>query len=253
MLTIPNDKGISSELLLFKTHEPLSTEILKEILKSGMICIDIGSNIGYYALLERKIVGREGKVIAIEPSFINFHYLKRNLAINKFDDIETYNYAISNFDGECIFLHNKSHSNLSKILSKDIEKSSESLVFRITCKRLDTFLKEHSLKNINFIRMDVEGHEVEIISGAYQTIRAFKPILFIEVHKDILGLEKTVKLLKTLEKLGYTKCIYVPRELDVPLIGNRKDIQIYLFGEFIKKIHLIPNGFILFLFHKMHT
>jgi hypothetical protein len=61
MLLIPNDKGISSELLLFRTHEPLSTKILKKLLEH-MTCIDIGSNIGYYALLERKIVGEKGKV-----------------------------------------------------------------------------------------------------------------------------------------------------------------------------------------------
>jgi len=253
MLLIPNDEGISTELLLFKTHEPLSTELLKKLLKSGMTCIDIGSNIGYYALLERKIVGVKGKVIAIEPSPINLHYLRRNLALNKFNDVEVFNYAISNFDGQCFLLHDKSHSNLSKVvLNKDIEKSCELQLFSVPVKSLDSFLKEHALKSVDFIRTDVEGHEVEIISGAYQTIRAFKPILFLEVHKGIFGLDKTVKLLKTLEQLDYTKSIYIPRELNMLLIGNKKDIQTCLLDEFIKKIHLIPDYFHLILFHKAH-
>jgi FkbM family methyltransferase len=252
MLLIPYDEGISTELLLFRTHEPLSTEILKKLLKSGMTCIDIGSNIGYYALLERKIVGEKGKVIAIEPSPINLYYLRRNIALNRFNDVEIFDYAISNFDGQCLFLHDKSYSNLSKMLNNDIEKSCESQLFRVPCKRLDSFLKEYPLKNIDFIRMDVEGQEVEIINGGYQTIRTYKPILFMEIHKGILGLNKTLKLLKTLEELGYEKGVYIPRELNMPLIGSKKDIQIYSLNKLKKKVHLIPGCFHLILFHKAH-
>jgi hypothetical protein len=94
------------------------------------------------------------------------------------------------------------------VLNNDIEKSCESQLFSVPCKRLDSFLKEHPLKNIDFIRIDVEGHETEIISGGYQTIRTYKPILFLEIHKGILGLDKTLKLLKTLEELDYIKNIY---------------------------------------------
>ena len=78
---IPNDTGISSELLMFKTHEPLTTKLISKKLTSGMICLDIGSNIGYYALLEHKLVGKEGKVIAIEPSPLNFQYLQKNIKL----------------------------------------------------------------------------------------------------------------------------------------------------------------------------
>ena len=76
---IPNDKGISEELLLFNSHEPLNTEALAHELTEGMTCLDIGGNIGYYATLESRLVGKTGHVIAIEPSPVNLRYLKRNL------------------------------------------------------------------------------------------------------------------------------------------------------------------------------
>ena len=77
---IPNDPfGTSAELLMFRTHEPISTKLVSKLLKKGMTCLDIGSNIGYYVLLENKIIGKEGKVIAIEPSPYNFQCLKKNL------------------------------------------------------------------------------------------------------------------------------------------------------------------------------
>ena len=72
---IPNDIGISSELRIYKTHEPLVTSIVLNEVKQGMDCLDIGSNIGYYAILESKLVGETGKIFAIEPSSINFEYL----------------------------------------------------------------------------------------------------------------------------------------------------------------------------------
>jgi len=60
---IPNDKGISERLLLFNVHEPLVTKLLIRELKEGMTCLEVGGNLGYYATLESKIVGDEGKII----------------------------------------------------------------------------------------------------------------------------------------------------------------------------------------------
>ena len=48
--TMANDVGISLELLIFKTHEPLTTRLLHDEIEKGMVCIDIGGNIGYYTI-----------------------------------------------------------------------------------------------------------------------------------------------------------------------------------------------------------
>ena len=78
MSLLPNDDGISTELALFNIHEPLNTQLIAKNLNKGMICFDIGANIGYYTLLESKIIGDSGKIIAIEPSPLNFQQLKKN-------------------------------------------------------------------------------------------------------------------------------------------------------------------------------
>ena len=75
ILVMPNDPGISLELSIYGIHEPITTKIISRKLKKGMVCVDIGANIGYYALLESKSVGRDGKVIEIEPTPIVFNYL----------------------------------------------------------------------------------------------------------------------------------------------------------------------------------
>ena len=72
LAVIPDDLGISSELMMFKTHEPLTTKLLSKELKKGMTCLDVGGKIADDSLLESNIVGDEGKVIAIEPSPPNY-------------------------------------------------------------------------------------------------------------------------------------------------------------------------------------
>lgn len=83
-----------------------------------MVCLDIGANIGYYTLLESKIVGKNGRVIAIEPSPVNFPQLQKNIKIQDASNIEAHQLAGGNINGKINFLLDK-HSNLSRIVSED--------------------------------------------------------------------------------------------------------------------------------------
>ena len=118
MLIIPTDKGISAELAMFSSHEPLTTKVIRSQLKRGMVCLDIGSNIGYYAVLESRVVGKEGKVICIEPSPLNFQYLKKNLETQGKSNIGMYNIAVGDIDSHVNFLTD-SQSNLCRVVNED--------------------------------------------------------------------------------------------------------------------------------------
>lgn len=251
--TVPNDKGISEELLMFKTHEPLSTKILSKSLKSGMVCLDIGSNIGYYTCLESLIVGNSGKIIAIEPSPINFKYLQKNVELQESKNIELHNFACGNREGKIDFLVSN-RSNWSRVASDDlIDAPPDAIIEKISIeiKKLDLFLQEKNLEKLDFVRMDVEGYESNILKGLEDTLRIFKPSLQIEVHLFILGNESTVNLLTFFENLGYEICYYIPREMDVPILGNSKDILKSSFKEILAKLNsnTLPMNFMLFLRH----
>jgi FkbM family methyltransferase len=247
--TIPNDTGISSELLSFRTHEPLSTKLLNNTIQEGMTCLDIGANIGYYALLEKQLVGSKGKVIAVEPSPKNFKYLKKNaeLNTNNFCNLEIFNFALSATDGFASFLIND-RSNLCKI----VENTSKGQpgVIDVPKKSIDSFISEENIKRVDFLRMDVEGHEKEIISGAKLTIQKHKPMLYVETHKALMGIEKTIDFLKQLQFLGYDSKYYIARELDLPYIGTVKDIKSMTLDNIIENIQGLPDCFHLLLTNK---
>ena len=224
LAVIPGDLGISSELLMFKTHEPLTTKLLSKELKKGMICLDIGSNIGYYALLESKIVGADGKVIAIEPSPQNFQHLKKNLEIQNAKNVDAYNFAAGDKNGDVNFLVYR-ESNGSFTIPDGEETDIPGDIIKVTAKTMDSFLEELNINHVDFVRMDVEGYESHIIQGMINIIKKSKPMFQIEVHASILGKEGTKKFFKEFQKYGYEAKYYIPRDIDLPIIGTMNDVK----------------------------
>jgi len=224
LAVIPGDSGISSELMMFKTHEPLTTKLISRELKKGMTCLDVGGNIGYYPLLESNIVGEKGKVIVIEPSPQNFKHLKKNLGIQNIKNVDAYNFAAGDKNGEVNFLVYK-ESNGSFTIPDGEETDIPGDIIKVQAKTIDTFLEELSINHVDFVRMDVEGYESHILQGMTNTIKKLKPMFQIEVHASLLGNEATRKFLNDFKKYGYEAKYYIPRDLDLPIIGTMNDIK----------------------------
>ena len=80
-------------------------------------------------------------------------------------------------------------------------------------------------KSIDVIRMDVEGHECQVINGMLNTIYKYKPLLVLEFHTSILDVEDAKKIFEKLKKIGYQVKYYFHRELDMPMLGDMKYVQ----------------------------
>jgi len=238
MLLLPNDRGISAELLLFKKHEPLHTELLYRELKPGMVCIDIGSNIGYFAVLESKLVGETGKVFSIEPAPPNFNILQKNIKLQNTKNVETFNFACGDKDGFVKFSVSN-RSNWSRVVPENESKSikdEDLAIIDVPIKKLDTFIDENPLARIDIIRMDLEGYEYLALQGMTETIKKYRPSLVFELHQIFLGFEKTKKLLSDLKNSGYEIKYCINRAMDMPLIGSKRDIKKQSIDFLIKKL-----------------
>ena len=133
MFLNPIDRGISRTLILFGVRELDHKKILELVLKKNMKVFDLGANIGYYVLMESSIVGKNGKIIAIEPVPENMKLLKKNLELNKNNITTTMQVGISNLTEEKNFLLSE-HSNLGHIIddkhSKNYKNKNECNKFR---------------------------------------------------------------------------------------------------------------------------
>jgi|GEM_PF-2158409 len=198
MLLSLDDPGISRELMLRRTREPISTKTIKGILKKGDVVLDIGANIGYYALIEARLVGESGKVYACEPVPQSFDTLKKNVELNRFNNIELFNTAIGDINGE-LNMYLSAKSNIASMLEN---KSHNTGSIKVRAMTGDDFLKNKKTPNI--LRMDVEGYEFQIIKGMAQTLKkdTLRDI-FIEMHFLILPKEKYAYILNTLKQNGF--------------------------------------------------
>ena len=199
MLLDLKDKGISTDLILDGVRESISVKIMKEELEKGDIVVDIGANIGYYALIEAKIIGSKGMVYAIEPSPRNFERLQRNVKLNDCSNMALYQTAIGDRRG-IEHLNISLHSNLNSVTINKNKKTIDRMEVNIIT--LDEFLKGKQYPNL--IRMDLEGYEYNVIKGMKNTLKDKKSLkLFIEFHPHLIDRKKTLFVLKTLKDNGF--------------------------------------------------
>lgn len=136
-------------------------------IKEGMVIIDAGAHIGTFTLLASKMVGEQGKIIAIEPEQNSFLQLTKNLEINKIKNVIPINIGLSDFNGNKDFFVDKESACSSFILNSDRQIISKP---SIKVKTLDSVLQEINIDKVDFLKIDTEGAELEILKGAKQTI-----------------------------------------------------------------------------------
>jgi FkbM family methyltransferase len=193
----PDDTGISCELAVEGTHEPVATQLMLEMIREGMVTVDIGANIGYYALQIALRVGTQGRVIAFEPAPNSYGLLVQNIHQNGLTNVQAYPYAIGSTRKEMdFFLYEQSNWNSFVKHGEPIGR------VKVLVVPLDEILPS-LINRVDLIRMDIEGHELEAIQGMKNTLRRHQPILCMELHGSFMPLEEVRTLLHELIELGY--------------------------------------------------
>lgn len=204
------DEGLSRDLLKTGKREALAVELLHGELAEGDIVADIGANIGYYTLQEASLVGSAGKVYAIEPAPANASLLEKNIELNGYQNIEVFRVAMGNENGTSPFYVSKKR-NLSSMLGQSMSTLLREVTVEVVT--FDSFFSRVG-EYPTFIRMDVEGYEVEIIEGMREFLQASRPLrILMEMHSS-RG-EEIISMLDTLNRGGF-RCKAVVNEPDAP-------------------------------------
>jgi FkbM family methyltransferase len=140
-------------------------------LAEGDTFIDIGANIGHLTLTGAKKVGRGGHVIAIEPNPRIFDFLNKNIQLNHFHNIKTYNVALGERNTVSNFSDNKSDEQNSLTETGSIQ---------VCIKRLDDLFNGDS---VALLKIDTEGYELPVLRGALNTISKTGLIFFESYQK----------------------------------------------------------------------
>ena len=213
MQLIDGDMGMSKWITSHDSttlFEGVATQAVIDFIKPGMVCIDIGANVGYYTLFMAK---QGGFVHAIEPVLANIKALKRNIELNRYRNIKVYQLAIGASNRK-LEIATSEHSTCGRV-NTDILRCGELLAgqsivekFMVDAMALDDFRQKYNINKVDFLKMDVEGYEVEIIKGMKKTMKfamSKGSMLFIELHpKYIKDASLFENLLNLVEHFGFS-------------------------------------------------
>jgi FkbM family methyltransferase len=209
----PSKQGVSEELYLFGVHEPISTREYLACLSSGDQVLDVGSNIGYYALLAADKVGPSGRVIGCEPSPGVFEILQHNVGRSGQKNIEVFPWAVGSRSGSLEFYESEIPNWGSLFQNENLLQTGTTTV---TARTVDEIVRGASDFHPSALRMDVEGAELMVLEGARDVVREYKPRLFIEFHNFALGWGAVRAAIAGIGNLGYSSATVIERTWDQP-------------------------------------
>jgi FkbM family methyltransferase len=197
------DEVIAPALINEGVYERLETELFEDSVRLGMVIVDIGSNLGYYACIAAKLLKGTGRVYAFEPDPKNYDLLIKNTQLNGYTNVVAINKAVADKIGmTSLFLngHNLGGNSLSQH-----NVSSTSSVIEVETTTLDEFVSGTKLLKIDLLKIDVEGAEGLVFSGAKKLLANGPKRIFMEFWPDglrNLGTDAS-ELARRLTSYGY--------------------------------------------------
>jgi FkbM family methyltransferase len=179
---------------------------IKQVIREGDVCVDVGANQGYIALHLARGVGSDGRVVAIEPIEPIFQRLQANIEYNRAHQV----ICVQSAAGDCVQTVDMWYNPAESILSSVHHRSSaQAIRVRVQQEPVDSILERlltsTQLDKLILVKIDVEGYEPMVLKGLQQTLRRSKPLLWMEKNPNHLqeGGFTTLDMVAPLHELGY--------------------------------------------------
>ncbi len=187
-----NDMYIGKSLELYGEFSEGEVELFRQVVKPGDTVLEIGANLGAHTLVLAQLAGESGRVYAFEPQRLLFQALAGNMAINSVTNVFAYQKAVGETTAniKVPMLNYEQEVNWGGLELGQWEQGED--VEQITVDSLP-------LNACHFIKIDVEGMELDVLKGAIATIGCFQPLLYVENDRT----DKSLQLIRFLDGLGY--------------------------------------------------
>ena len=184
-----SDLMIGRSLIEYGEFSEIEFSAMNKFIKDGDIILEIGANIGCFCIPIAKKVGSNGKVYAFEPQKFIFNLLKKNIECNELKNVQVFNNAIGNTN-KILELNDFDYSQQGNFggigLKEDYDNSCCARIKGTKKNKIQTFTLNNflNLKKCNFIKIDVELMELDVLSGGNEFIKKFRPIIWLENQND---------------------------------------------------------------------
>lgn len=170
--------------------EPYKTKAFLQMINKNDVFFDIGGHVGYFSSMASEVMSEKGQVVAFEPRPLNARFFRRHIKINALENVTLYQAAVGKEETEASFDINQGTATGKLDPEGDI-------TVKVVC--IDDMVDRKELPAPDFIKIDVEGGETDVLKGCEQTIEKYKPKLLLATHSDTLFKNCT----EWLSKRGY--------------------------------------------------
>ncbi len=208
LLVVPESIQYLAPYVLFEQGEWFEEELsfVRSLLKPGMNTIDIGANYGVYTTAMARAVSPHGRVMAFEPTSAVASCLAQSLELNALTKIvclEQMGLSNRNTSAELILHDNPEMNHLGDPQSERSDAAREMVQVRA----LDTVVSPSSLTHVEFLKIDAEGEEENILEGAENLLHTLSPLVMFEFkHNEQLN----TSLIDRFIRLGYHPYYLIP-------------------------------------------
>jgi FkbM family methyltransferase len=175
-------------------YEAANQAVCVRLVRREMTAQDLGAHVGFYTLLFSRLVGPGGVVHAFEPVPRNISYLKRHLRLNGAINVRVQELVVTRQTGTVAF-DSSSGVSMGRVVTCTASETS-----RVPAVSLDDFVYADRHESPDFIKMDVEGGEADVLAGMSRLLADRPPVLLVSVH----GSNRWRECMVALASAGYT-------------------------------------------------
>ena len=198
-------------------------EFWRNGVQAGMTVIDVGANAGVYTFSAAQRVGSTGLVLAIEPFSQCVAYLNETCRVNQLDWVKVCSGAASDRNGKAK-LSLSSASELNELISEEDGQTRNASSFEeVECFTLDSLIEKYGVSRVDFLKIDAEGHELQVLKGSDRLLNEFAPII---LYENIAGHQgSNLPVADYLRSIGYQLFRYQPYLQKLVPVDVNADMQ----------------------------
>lgn len=229
-ICLPDSHEVMSRYVIEEQGDWFEDEIrfVRKLLAAGQTAIDVGANYGVYTLSMATLVGHSGRIYAFEPDTATAGMLGASLAANGYGQVQVIERAVSDSKRRGIF-RIENNSELNRLIEESESEGSDGGVDVTT---LDDCRKEFGWGAVDFIKIDAEGQEPQVVRGATGLLTETSPLVMAEYKH---GLEFNYAVIEEFSRLGYKTYRLIPGLMILAPVLDPSHVDPYLLNLFFCK------------------
>jgi FkbM family methyltransferase len=186
------------------SYEDAERAAVTRLVQDGNVVVDAGANLGIYTLLASRRCGMGGVVHSFEASPIEHRKLVRTVRWNGLQNVVLNNVALSDRNGTAVIHESLDGTGALNRLDGPAKASGRYQARQVPRVSLDSYLAARDVKRVDFIKADVEGHELSVLQGAECALTENRPVVMAEMNDARQSLDSSpARVWAFLERLGY--------------------------------------------------